>query len=135
MDFYIAQTLDGVEDPDRKQLRLRAVSYVYALQPHSWDDRIVRWEYVKFPAQESFWCRHHLQGPLEFAIRDSRGAIHTSTLNEWHLPTGWVTIEEVIRFCLHDLEASALTDRQEWHAALNDSIEIFRTRFSAFGET
>jgi len=131
MDLSLKQTLEAVRDENRRQVRLRTVSYGYTLQPHAWDDRLIRWEYVRFPGEDSFWSRHHVQGPLEFEILDDRDTIHNLTLNEWHLPTGWVPIEEVIRFCLHDLGAPALTARDGWHAALTESAEAFRTPYVA----
>jgi len=134
MDLYLAQTLDAVREGNQRRVRLRTVSYVYTLQPHTWDDRIIRWEYVRFPGEDSYWSQHHVQGPLAFEILDDRGTNHELTLNEWHLPTGWVTIEEVIRFCLHDLGSPALSGREAWHIALVESSEVFRTQFSALND-
>lgn len=127
MDLSLKQTLDAVRDENRRQIRLRTVSYGYTLQPHAWDDRLIRWEFVRFPGEDSFWSRHHVQGPLGFEILDDRDTIHNLTLNDWHLPTGWVAIEEIIRFCLHDLGTPALTARDVWHEALIESAEMFRT--------
>jgi hypothetical protein len=134
MDLSLKQTLVAVPDENRRQVRLRTVSYGYTLQPHAFDDRLIRWEYVRFPGEDAFWSRHHVQGPLGFEILDDRHTIHDLTLNEWHLPTGWVPIEEVIRFCLHDLGSPALSPRAVWHAALIESVNAFRTHFSESGE-
>jgi hypothetical protein len=127
MDLSLKQTLDAVSDENRRQVRLRTVSYGYTLQPHAFDDRLIRWEYVRFPGGDSFWSRYHVQGPLRFEILDDRDTIHALTLNEWHLPTGWVPIEEVIRFCLHDLGSPAFSTREVWHAALADGVDAFRS--------
>lgn len=123
MDLYLGQACDGIEDIARGQLRLRTIGYVYTIQPHAWDDRLLRWEYVRFPSSDAFWNRHHIQGPLGFEILDDRGTIHALTLNQWHVPTGPVRIEDVIRFCLHDLGATALAPREDWDRALRDSQE------------
>lgn len=128
MDLYIAQTLDAVPDADRRQLRLRTVSYVYTLQPHTWEDRIIRWEYVRFPGDDAFWSRHHVQGLLAFQILDDRGRNHEVTLNDWHLPTGRVLIEDVIRFCLHDLEVPAHSTQEAWDSVLTESSSAFQHR-------
>jgi hypothetical protein len=132
MDLSLKQTLDAVRDETRRRVRLRTVSYAYTLQPHAWDDRLIRWEFVRFPGEDAFWSRHHVQGPLDFEILDDRDTIHQLTLNEWHVPTGWVPIEEVIRFCLHDLGAAALSTRDVWHRALIESAETFRTQPASF---
>jgi hypothetical protein len=52
-------------------------------------------------------------------------------LNAFHLPTGWVTFEEVVRFCLMDLGAEPLTTR--WHSVLLDSYRRFREEFAPIG--
>lgn len=126
MEFYLGQTCDVVEDEDTKQLRLRTLSYGYGLRPLEMDDYLVRWEYVRFPSEGSRWCRHHVQGQITFDILDNRNEIQTVNLNDWHLPTGWVAIEEVIRFCLHDLGSRALSEPEKWHQALIESDEMFQ---------
>jgi hypothetical protein len=87
-----------------------------------------RWEFIRFPGPDDYWNRHHIQGPIALRILDDRNVIHDLTLNDWHLPTGWVAIEDVNRFCLHDLGAPAHSTREVWHAALIESASTFRTR-------
>lgn len=134
MQLYIGQTCDTVQEPGQSQLRLRTIAYAYSLQPVAMSDRIVRWEYVRYPGEGSRWSRHHVQGPITFDILDDRDQTWPVDLNDWHLPTGWVPIEEVVRFCLHDLGARALSEPEEWHQALIESYEAFWTRFAQFGE-
>lgn len=130
MELYLGQTCDAVEDEDARQLRLRTISYEYDLRPVAMDDHLVRWEFVRFPGRRSRWSRHHVQGQISIDILDDNNQIQSVNLNDWHLPTGWVPIEEVIRFCLHDLEARALSAPEEWHLALIESYETFRPDFA-----
>ena len=128
MNLYLGQTCDAQFGDGRHAYYLRVVAYAYAIQPQSMDDRLMRWEFVRFPGDSARWCRHHLQGPITFDILDHRNALQTINLNDWHLPTGWVSIEEVLRFCLHDLGARALVDSDVWHQPLVESQSLFQRR-------
>jgi len=55
------------------------------------------------------------------------------SLNDLHLPTGWVTIEEVIRFCIVDLGVPT-NPAHDWDAVLEASYQTFRTDFAPIGE-
>jgi len=44
-------------------------------------------------------------------------------LNDLHLPTGWVRLEEVLRFCIVDLGVRPLSPR--WHEALVESVGLY----------
>ena len=46
-------------------------------------------------------------------------------LNELHLPTGWVPIEEVLRFCIDDLGVRPLSPG--WHETLAASARLSPT--------
>lgn len=90
--------------------------------PAGADDPLFRWEFVRFPSSGSFWCRNHLQGPINIGVGG-----RTVNLNDWHLPTGLVPIEEIIRFCIVDLGVPPLdvgvdTDGVPgWHTRLAGS--------------
>jgi len=56
----------------------------------------------------------------------------TVALNDLHLPTGFVTVEEVLRFCIVDLAVKPLSD--EWDATLMDSYEKFKGDFAPRGQ-
>lgn len=71
-------------------------------------------------------CRHHLQGPLLVPF-----GRHELNLNDFHLPTGYTTIEDVIRFCIVDLGASPLS--RDWHETLEGSYRLFKTKFAPRG--
>ena len=53
-------------------------------------------------------------------------------LNDLHLPTGFTTIEEVLRFCIVDLGVTPLSD--EWDRVLTDSYEKFKGDFAPRGQ-
>jgi len=122
INLYLRQTLDAIEG-QRERIRLRVIDYQYTITPLGADDPLFRWEFVRFPSSGSFWCRHHLQGPITINV----GASNSVNLNDWHLPTGWVPIEEVIRFCIIDLGVPPLDTSVDvdgvpgWHARLLES--------------
>ena len=84
----------------------------------------MRWEYERqWPDEDARWCRHHLQGPIQLPIGDD-----PVVLNTVHLPTGYVTVEDVIRFCIVDLEVRPLSN--DWHQELEESYRRFRTEYT-----
>ena len=97
------------------------IDYQYTVAPLGSDDPLFRWEFVRFPSSGSFWCRNHLQGPINIGVGG-----RMVNLNDWHLPTGWVSIEEIIRFCIVDLGVPPLDTNVDadgspgWHARLTD---------------
>lgn len=132
MDLFLGQKCDAVENNDNKRLRLRTISYTYTLQPQTMNEPLFRWEYVRYPASDSVYCRHHLQGLITLEITDDRDHKHAINLNHWHLPTGWVAIEEVIRFCIVDLGVKPLSET--WDQVLRESHETFRSSSTHMGE-
>lgn len=86
------------------------------------DEPLVRWEYERTPQDDATWCRHHVQGNLPLP------APLSISLNELHVPTGYTLVEEVIRFCIHDLRVPPLFD--DWHRRLLDSEETFKHDFA-----
>lgn len=117
----------------KRQYQLQTVSYRYTIG-HMGDENepLFRWEYIKHPAGDrAYYCRHHFQGPMPTGLHlDSKETL----FQDIHLPTGWVPIEEVIRFCLHDLGAHAVCEPEDWDRILRESRETFMTGFSARGE-
>lgn len=92
--LYIGQTCESTVGDDKLH-RLRTVSYRYTLTPDGAREPLLRWEYEKTPDAVGRYCRHHLQGDVLLQF----GHI-TVRLNDLHLPTGFVTIEEVLRFSI-----------------------------------
>jgi hypothetical protein len=129
MGFYVGQLCDSVVD-DQRSHTLRTTSYRYALLPDGHTEPLIRWEFVRAPANDAEYCRHHFQGPLGLGIANREGI--QANFNDWHLPTGWVALEDVLRFCIVDLGVPPL--HQGWSEILRDSYERFRTEFSGPGQ-
>lgn len=123
MELFVGQTYDTVDGQHERE-RLRLIEYRYTLTPAGFDDPLFRWEFVRAPSSGSFWCRNHLQGPISVNVGG-----RSVNLNDWHLPTGWVPIEEIIRFCIVDLGVSPLDTSVDanvvpgWHTRLTESHE------------
>jgi len=122
--LYLGQTCESTVGDDELH-RLRTVSYRYTLTPENAREPLIRWEYEKRPAGP--YCRHHLQGDLALGFGRT-----TVPLNDLHLPTGFTTIEEVLRFCILDLGATALSE--DWDGILTRSYELFKGDFAPRGQ-
>lgn len=100
-DLFLAvsQHLEVVQQPD-KAWRLRTLEYNYhLLEGPSPDSRwIIRWEYKSHTRQRNEHPRHHVH--LDTVIKTPAGMMD---LDKLHLSTGWVTIEEVIRFLIAEM--------------------------------
>lgn len=91
------------------------VAYRYALYAAANAEPVVRWEYDGRPADQSArWCRHHIQGMVPVLLGGQ-----AVPLNELHMPTGEVPIEEVIGFCIVDLGAEPLSG--DWNEILTET--------------
>lgn len=121
MGVYLGQVCGSIMRDDRLH-ELRTLSYRYALYPDGTEEPIIRWEYLRELRREEQWCRHHLQGPIEVRFNQ-----HIVSLNDIHLPTGYVTFEEVLRFCIVDLGVPPL--HADWDRILAESYELFKTDF------
>ena len=100
---------------------LRTVKYRYLLSLEGEADAIVRWDYDRErPESDEAHCRHHLQGTPDIVVNGRH-----LPLEDFHLPTGYVPIEEVIRFCVVDLGVKPL--RSDWDDVLETSYRRFRT--------
>jgi hypothetical protein len=96
--FYVGQLLRA--DSEGKRFRLATHAYWYRLQaePSLAAQAAIRWEYEREVGKGKRHCRHHVQQRANLQIGKS-----LLDLNKAHVPTGWVTIEEVIRFMIVDL--------------------------------
>lgn len=123
LDLSVLQICDSEEQPDGLH-RLRTAAYTYTLTPQGSDEPAIRWEYLRTrPDPEARWARHHVQGP--FLIGLQMGGVSANAL---HIPTGFVTVEEVIRFCIADLGVNPLSN--EWNERLEESYTLFKTDFA-----
>jgi hypothetical protein len=124
LGLYLGQRCETRLTKDRRH-QVKTMLYQYKLfapgtfAPGQEREALLRWEYVtEWPTNADRWCRHHLQGPVPLALGD--GVL----LQHLHLPTGYVVMEDVIRFCLNDLDVKPLS--AGWHKTLEDSYELFR---------
>lgn len=121
MFFSFAQLLEAVKE--KKTYRLATRQYWYRIQrtPALRDPAIIRWEYDwKFSADTDSHCRHHVQMPVSLAL----GNEHSLDLGKVHIPTGWVTIEEVLRFLIMELGIQPVCGA-EWPQRLAESERAF----------
>jgi len=118
--LYLGQELKAV--PEGKAYTLRTLKYEYRVQrtPSLQDEAEVRFEFVSHHLDSSArWCRHHVQFHRDYQdVRDGFSP------NKLHIPTGWVTIENVIRFLITDLDVPPLIET--WEEELRKSEEQFR---------
>ena len=88
------------ETSRNKRFRLETTRYWYRLQKESGIDKqaLIRWEYDQTLREGARQARHHVQLAATIPVPH-----HALDLNKLHVPTGWVTIEDVLRFLVHDL--------------------------------
>ena len=110
-----------VEDLGNKTLKLRTVKYAYHLleAPSPDSPCVVRWEYISPSRRKMTHPRNHVHLPI--ILETSDGPLDLDTL---HLPTGWVTIEEVIRFLIVEVGIKPKSD--DWNADLESSEKLFK---------
>jgi len=106
----LAQVCDGIPWHD-DTVQLRTIRYRYTLAVAD-ADPLFRWEYG--PLLPGFHANHHLQGAVPLQI-----GRHALSLNDLHLPTGHVGVEEILRFCIADLGVRPRS--REWNRILVDS--------------
>lgn len=90
LHLYLGQYCETVPS-DGGGFQVVTVAYAYHLRAEGAEEPTFRWEYERDPIDpDARYCRHHLQGsvPLEIGGREL-------SMNDIHLPTGWVTVEEV----------------------------------------
>jgi hypothetical protein len=121
--FYLGQALEAVEEV--KRFRLRTCQYWYRIQhgPELTEKALLRWEYDTETPRDGH-CRHHAQVPLQLSLGEGQ-----LDLDNAHLPTGWVTMEEVIRFLIVDLEMPPPCGA-EWPDVLQRSERAFFEQFT-----
>lgn len=112
--------------PEDKEWRLITERYWYRIQraPGMREQALIRWEYDRTLAAGKRHCRHHVQQAGDLAFGDG-----LLDLNKAHLPTGWVTIEEVLRFLIVDLRIAPPCG-EEWADVLEESERAFHEEFS-----
>lgn len=127
LHLYLGQYCETVPS-DGGGFQVVTVAYAYHLRAEGAEEPTFRWEYERDPIDpDARYCRHHLQGsvPLEIGGREL-------SMNDIHLPTGWVTVEEVLRFCIAELGVKPL--KKNWHEILTTSYGMFKTIYSPMGD-
>lgn len=121
--LYVGQVIKA--DKEKHDWRLRTLQYRYWIQHRVSEGAspvsVFRFEYVS-PKVKSLDCRprHHLHIPSAQTV--CRG--QCLNLNDLHIPTGWVTLEEVIRFAIRELGCKPKLNK--WDEILLDSEDKFR---------
>ena len=124
IELYLSQVCEAVPSGIRRKYRVRTVEYQYTITPEGSDEPAIRWEYVKEPEDaDARWSRHHIQGPL-----DASPLAPGRSYNDLHVPTGYVLLEDVIRFCIHDLGVPP--QQENWHKELAKSERRFKDEFT-----
>ena len=118
--LYVGQTLQAAREDGRYRLRTLAYAYRIADGPTFDDQCFFRWEYNAREHKQSLAPRHHLQLPATIGCFGNR----VLDTNKLHIPTGWVTVEEVIRFLIHELRVKPRTHK--WDGDLLASERLFR---------
>jgi hypothetical protein len=124
MGLYIGQILQSRSD-DQSGPALITLKYTYALHngTDSESEPIIRLEYDRRPRDPNAqWCRRHIQGPLTLPLGGQ-----PVSMNDLHFPSGYVALEDVIRFCIYDLGVKALSD--DWDDILIASYRKYRGQF------
>ena len=120
LHLEFSQLLKAV--PDGGEYALRTIKYRYAIfrDDTLQSDPIFRFEYESPSMQPDFpYCRNHLHLHPDF----DDGIVGISP-SELHIPTGWVTIESVIRFLIAELAVAPLS--ASWREVLQESEEQFK---------
>jgi len=116
----VSQQLRVDEQPN-KTWKLRTLTYSYhLLEDSSPDSRwIIRWEYVSHIQRRNEHPRHHVH--IDTVVETPAGKMD---LDKLHLSTGWVTIEEVIRFLIAEMGVKPKVEN--WDEQLLQSEQLFK---------
>ena len=126
---YLRQQLSAEWIEEKDQYRLTTKRYWYRLCKNQDSQELIRWEYRKRDREiNNSTCRNHvhIHGGGAFSL-ESNQKLPVSRL---HLPTGWVTMEEILRFLIVDLGFSPLCG-EEWPQILGASEARFYRDFGA----
>jgi hypothetical protein len=124
----VRQNLE-VERVDGKY-RLKTIGYSYRLldEDHPTADAAIRWEYQGDQSATHGHCRHHVQFPAKVTLKALESTDLVLDLNRSHTPTGFVTIEELIRFTIVELGTKPVG--KNWPEILGESERRFYEDFT-----
>lgn len=117
--LYAAQTLQATQ-VNKNEWRLKTLKYTYRIEQETTKELLThfRFEYESRTLNKTLYPRYHLHLPK---LRSVNGDLDYESL---HIPTGWVTIEDVIRFCIVELKVKP--NSANWDDLLWASEEKFR---------
>jgi len=118
--LFVGQTLEAIKKEDEYRLTTLAYAYRITEGPSFDDPWIVRWEYESRALKAGLQPRHHCHLPATIKCFGRR-PFDSSKL---HIPSGWITVEEVIRFLIQELKVRP--KRADWDRLLCESEERFR---------
>jgi hypothetical protein len=123
--LYLGQTLQAKREATH-QFSLRTLGYAYRIAegPRREDPYVIRWEYISREEQIALHPRHHCHLPLKLVCGKNKSK--TYNLDKMHIPSGWVTIEEVLRYLFHELKVRPRV--ANWDKLLHESEETFKLR-------
>ena len=129
--LFLGQTLEAVKE-GKKRYRLRTLAYAYRIAegPRRTDPYIVRWEYVSPEHHKKqhnvpdapLHPRHHCHLPINLTCFGTTNL----SLDKMHIASGWVTMEEVLRFLFHELKVPSRS--ANWDQILRESEQTFKQR-------
>jgi hypothetical protein len=117
--LFLGQVCDSSVEHGVHTLHTR--SYSYGIGPAGQPKPTIRWDYEREWPPGKCFCRHHFQGSPEIGL-----GTDSFELDEFHTPTGYVAVEDIIRFCIDDLGVPSASGG--WHKILQDSYRGFRSK-------
>lgn len=121
LELYLLQWCSSVEKNGRHVLRTERYRYALSLSPEL--EPLFRWEYLRTPESGNQHPRHHVHLDTVINIHD-----HALALKDFHISTGYVPFEEVIRFCIVELGTPPL--KGYWEKVLEQSYQNFKPEFA-----
>ena len=120
LHLFLAQNVVVRHEEKESVWRLKTLQYSYRIQggPSLDAEWYFRFEYKSREIEDSLHPRHHVHLPVSLECGTTR-----VNLSRVHIPTGWVPLEEVIRFLIEELGVKAKT--RDWDSILRKSEEKF----------
>lgn len=130
--LYLFQKLDTIQTLEQHQ-RLRVTQYNYKLYPISPKaadaEAAIRWEYEHKREPRKGECLNHVQfGRIEREAIQLPFGTGSLDLNRIHTATGWVSMEQVFRFLIHELGMQPPCGN-DWPGILCESERAFSDDF------
>ncbi len=126
LSFFVLQTVGAFKidgGPYKKKYQLKTLHYSYRIEEEQ--EPLVRWEYKTVDPAVDGPPRHHVHLDHKNARKEMLD------FDKLHIPA-WVTIEEVVRFAIHELgHRPPCGDR--WPKVLAESEQNFYEKLSSKG--